>query len=309
MKQPFAIQRSGRSTPELMDALEKEGQPAILDARHLDWRALREWSIEFLERQYGDLVCPAYLDMPTGGPLVQHRSKDFAHQITLRDFLRHAAEARTPCYIRQMPLSRARQVSADFDFAQITPKASYKAYTNIWIGSPRTKSTLHWDTGNNLLVQVRGAKHCTLFAPSDTRFLYPFPDQLRLSRLDPLTWDSRAFPLAAEAQPYVGTLHEGEFLFLPMRWWHFMDQDDYSIALSNWYGNECETSYFFEVASQFGWRHMLRPLWDFVYCGLLRQPFVQKLSSDVPTGVYLFELFRMAMKRRLRPQLKKPLVN
>lgn len=299
MKQPHAIQRQGKATAEVIDALEKEGQPAILNGKHLDWRALREWSIEFLEREYGDLVCPAYLDMPTSGPLAQYRNQDFAREITLREFLRHSAQARTPCYIRQLPLKRARQVKADFDFAQITPKASYKASTNIWIGSPRTKSTLHWDTPNNLLMQVRGVKHCTLFAPADTKFLYPYADQLRLSRLDPLTWDRRAFPLVAEAQPYIGALHEGELLFLPMRWWHFMHQDDYSIALSNWYGDECATSYFFEVASQCGWNHMLRPLRDFFYCGLLRQAFVQKLSSDVPTGVYLYELFRIAMKRRL----------
>ena len=289
MRQGTAIPRLGKPTFELINELELKSQPAILDGTSLNWPALN-WTMEYLKKQYGDIICPAFLNMPKNQVLVNFYSKDYAAEISLKNFVEKLESRDEACYIRQMPIKRAPELSGEFNFTDLTPKASYKQFTNVWLASAKTRSTLHWDTPNNLTVQLLGKKNTFLFSPEQAQYLYPFEDQLRLSKLDPLNWDSEKYPEFAHAQPLKGTINAGEILFLPKCWWHFMYQDENSFSLSNWYGDEVATKYFYLFAKNLGWRHLTRPAIDFIILGILGKKFNPRLSADIPTGRYLYNL-------------------
>jgi len=297
MKEVLAIPRLGKPTPGLISELEKRSQPAILDGAALTWPAM-QWTLEHLKNHYGEIKCPAYLNMPKNQALVNFYSKDFAVEITIADFIDKLASNVDACYIRQLPLHRAPELTKEFDFCDLTPKANYKQFMNFWLASANTRSTLHWDTPDNLLVQISGKKHALLFSPEQSKFLYPYEDQLRLSKFDPLNWEPEEYPDFAHAQPLGGTINAGEILFLPKRWWHFMYQGETSISLSNWYGDEISTGYFFHLAKNQSWQHLIKPLIDFVRLGVFGLNYNQRLSSDVPTGLYLYNLCKAAVSRR-----------
>lgn len=98
---------------------------------------------------------------------------------------------------------------------------------NLWWGPGGHTEPLHFDSGDGTLVQLHGVKRAALFAPSQTRNLYPFP----LSRKGIAPWisqvylerpDFERFPRLAEALPrrVDVELGPGEVLFIPANWWH-----------------------------------------------------------------------------------------
>lgn len=98
---------------------------------------------------------------------------------------------------------------------------------NLWWGPAGHTEPLHFDSGDGTLVQLHGVKRVALFAPSQSRNLYPFP--LRRKGIAP--WfsqvylqhpDLQRFPRleAALAHRIEVDLHPGEVLFIPANWWH-----------------------------------------------------------------------------------------
>jgi len=116
-----------------------------------------------------------------------------------------------------------------------------------------TITRCHFDTYDNLLVQVCGYKFCRLFAPSESSKLYcvtptllrapgappvrvgsggpsaeaaPSPDatlgQGNVSAVDVEHPDLAAHPLAEGAHHWDALLGPGDTLFIPAGWWHMM---------------------------------------------------------------------------------------
>jgi uncharacterized protein YjbJ (UPF0337 family) len=79
------------------------------------------------------------------------------------------------------------------------------------------------DPYDNLLLQLSGEKHFTLFAPSQRWWLYPtFPPGGHESSLmnDIRGVDLARFPCFQFARPVTLTLRAGDVLLLPYAWWH-----------------------------------------------------------------------------------------
>jgi hypothetical protein len=94
---------------------------------------------------------------------------------------------------------------------------------------------LHWDYSflHVFISQVHGGKEVVVFAPDQTRYLYPNPDQENLSLIgDPYNVDAKKFPDFALAESTKFTVNEGETLFLPAGWWHATEIVEPSIAIA-----------------------------------------------------------------------------
>jgi jumonji domain-containing protein 7 len=134
---------------------------------------------------------------------------------------------------------------------------------NLWLSDGNTLGKLHFDPFDNLLCQVSGTKHITLYEPHDNRRLYEshipeallgFDQQTQhfrrkklldstsmvMSPIDILNPDLRRFPLFMDIFPMHCTIHPGDVLYMPAFWWHEVQstpdpKDKRNMAVNYWY--------------------------------------------------------------------------
>jgi hypothetical protein len=115
---------------------------------------------------------------------------------------------------------------------------------NLWWGPGGHTEPLHFDSGDGTLVQLHGTKRAALFAPSQTRNVYPFP--IRRKGIAP--WisqvyldrpDFERFPRLKDALAHRVdvVLEPGEVLFIPANWWHEVSSvpGDYICSLNRFW--------------------------------------------------------------------------
>lgn len=107
---------------------------------------------------------------------------------------------------------------------------------NAWFGPRGTVSPLHFDPKDNLLCQVVGAKYLRLYAPHESAKLYPVDGMLaNTSQVQVEDPDYTAFPAFRDAAYVECVLREGEMLFIPPRYWHFVKSLSTSFSVSFWW--------------------------------------------------------------------------
>ena len=272
--------------------------PVIISGNMTGWRALDQWSPEWLKESYGDVEVHASLDIP-------ERSDDFSYWgsdvrwIQLGQFVDHMGTSDRPCYIRQSPSRFFPNFAEYFDFDVFLTMEGRNAEFGIWFGSKGTDSGVHWDTESNFLAQIDGHKRAMLFAPSDSRYLYPYHDQVRWTSFNAFSPDFERFPKARKATPFLVELNPGEAIHIPRGWWHQFISLDVAISMNCFFQPSCGLSHFVKCISYGGPRHIAQTMRDFVMLGVFRSQKGVRIISDVPTGQFLYNIVHGAIARRI----------
>lgn len=108
---------------------------------------------------------------------------------------------------------------------------------NAWYGPKGTVSPLHHDPKKNLLAQVVGQKIIYLFSPLDSEYLYPHQEELlnNTAKVDPRKPDLDVYPKYSKATPMFCVLKPGQLLYIPPKWWHFVESLSVSFSVSFWW--------------------------------------------------------------------------
>lgn len=199
-------------------------KPVIISGAFEHWPARHKWTWEYFRKEYANLAIE-----------LQGR------QLTMSEFIAEV-EASTPAkpapYLHNYLTSRLPK-ALQADIAPMPdctrpnwlehPLISFRwplTYVELYIGGAGAKfPVLHYDGlfTHAFLMQLQGVKEYVVFAPDQTKYMYPNLAEDRPSGSlvnDVEQPDAARFPLFAQATGIRFQLHPGETLFVPSGWWH-----------------------------------------------------------------------------------------
>ena len=114
---------------------------------------------------------------------------------------------------------------------------------NAWFGPPGTVSPLHTDPYYNILCQIVGKKYVRLYNPDQSDRLYPRGDESGVDMSNTSEVDAEGqeteleehFPLFRSAEYVETILQEGDCLYIPVGWWHYVRSLTVSFSVSFWW--------------------------------------------------------------------------
>lgn len=100
----------------------------------------------------------------------------------------------------------------------------------MWLGPKGTYTPAHHDLTNNIFVQIYGHKRFWLLPSSQVPYIYNANHVY--SPVDMRKPDYNAYPDMAKATVYQFDVGPGDFLFIPIGWWHSVESLSVSISFS-----------------------------------------------------------------------------
>ena len=112
----------------------------------------------------------------------------------------------------------------------LDPNKTAGGAARFWFGPKGTVTPLHYDDKNLLFGQIYGRKQVKLIPPFDIERVYN--DRTCFSAVDMERIDLEKYPLMRQVSIIDVILEPGEFLLIPVGWWHWVKSLDISISLS-----------------------------------------------------------------------------
>jgi lysine-specific demethylase 8 len=215
-------------------------RPVVLTGAIEDWPAVSRWDQDYLRRAVGERRLR--VEAVAGGEEPGYFGRRSLPQtMAFGEYLSAViADERVPrLYMGGISIPGSlTELAADVRVPEYVLGRS-KPVPYFWLGAGRSTTQLHYDINNNFHALIRGRKTFTLFAPDQTRGLYPtsvFSARRHFSRVKLEAPDYAAFPGLRNATGVRATLGPGEMLFLPSLWWHEVRTEQPSIGVNFWWG-------------------------------------------------------------------------
>lgn len=226
-------------------------RPVILTGCTSYWPAMttNRWSLEYLRKVAGPRTVPVEIGS-------QYTDKEWSQKLmTVNEFIDKfiMSNGNEKGYLAQhqlfdqIPQLRKDILVPDYccmlDYSYKEGKNEIEEQVskedvkiNAWFGPGGTVSPLHYDPQHNLLTQVFGDKYIRLYDKLETEYLYAHEGMLtNTSQVDLDCPDIDQFPLFQKAQGMECILKEGEMLYIPPQWWHYVRSLSLSFSVSFWW--------------------------------------------------------------------------
>lgn len=211
-----------------------KNRPIVLKGYANNWKAKSKWTLDFLSNL--DVKEPVSLEIGANNQkdtnFVKENLKNY-----IEDIINGKDEDKDDkAYLTLFDIfSLFPHLREDIDLSIIT---NHTKKNNIyaWVGPAGTVTGLHYDSLNNLLVQVKGRKLVVLVAPKDNKNMY-ISDKFELgatsSEVDINNYNKERHPKFENSDFYSVILEPGDALFIPKKWWHYVKSLDVSISISS----------------------------------------------------------------------------
>lgn len=228
--------RSALSLEGFMRDYFLSGSPVLLSDSMTHWPARTKWNdLNYLRKVAGYRTVPVEVGK-------NYLCTDWKQEmLTFSEFLERiqSKSSAVPTYLAQHPLFDQIQelrndiVIPDYCFAGGTEMKS----VNAWFGPAGTVTPLHHDPHHNILAQVVGKKYVRLYPASLSEELYPHSESMlkNSSQVDLDNMDANEFPKIQDLEFLDCILEEGEMLYIPPKWWHYVRSLTTSLSVSFWW--------------------------------------------------------------------------
>ena len=216
-------------------------KPVIITGAMDFWPALstRRWTMKYIKEKAGYRTVPIELGS-------KYTDEDWSQKLmTVGDFIdcyvlrKVEKEGEKVGYLAQHQLfSQIPELQDDIvipDYCFLGEKDDVDI--NAWFGPKGTVSPLHFDPKHNFLTQVIGQKYIRLYSNDETDKLYPHSTTLlhNTSQVDAENPDLEEFPKFKDAVYTECVLKEGEMLYMPPKYWHYIRSLSVSFSVSFWW--------------------------------------------------------------------------
>jgi ribosomal protein L16 Arg81 hydroxylase len=211
-------------------------RPVVARGLMRSWPALKRWGPRFFAEQFGDREVE----------ISHHRDADPRYE---DNFSRHRLRLPMTEYVELVARSGVsndaylvaknnlleqedfQALFEDFDCpAGFLDPHTLRRRVSLWFGPAGTVTPLHHDLTNIFFAQVYGRKRVRLIPPYDMERVYN--DRQCFSEVDLDNVDFERFPLMRQVSVLDVTVRPGDFLLIPLGWWHWVRSLDVSISLS-----------------------------------------------------------------------------
>lgn len=209
-------------------------KPVLIKGLAKQWGATRKWNFDFLlnlkedreiqllsdnfiqdDNRYKKASFKEYIQKLKDAEHTNGRVKDYLTTLDIFEYFPH--------------------LKKDIDFSLFEKHTKANTIT-AWIGPRGTISGFHADTANNMYAQIKGRKMFIICSTESNKNMYPSNKYIyaaTASQVDINSFNPEKFPDFMNIAFKVAILEPGDILYLPQKWWHYVQSLDTSISISN----------------------------------------------------------------------------
>jgi len=214
-------------------------RPVIVEGLMTDWPALTKWTLPWLRTQFGSQEIEVHANRALDPKYEQH-FKSNCSTMNFGDFIDILASPgeTNDVYLvgRNVLMERPEFRSLLLDISNpdgfLDPANMTHPNVKLWIGPRGTVTPLHHDRGSVFFAQMSGRKHVKFISPFHLPSLYNDPDTCYSDVILDEGVDLNQFPEMRDVAISEAVIGPGDFLFIPVAWWHWVRALDPSISLT-----------------------------------------------------------------------------
>ena len=192
--------------------------PLVFEGVASGWKCCKQWDFEYIKKRYGsDKAFILYAETDTGEMPYEEISFSEAIDRMVRD---------TNVNLRFQPLlQRHPEMVEDLDMSfynTLIPKGAVNSNKQFFMAGNGAFTPIHTAIQNLLFLQVYGVKEWIVYHPKDTMGLSPKIERTPyfFSDFNPVRDAGQEDKKALKG--YRAILRQGDVLYLPSFWWHFV---------------------------------------------------------------------------------------
>ncbi|APU11326.1 JmjC domain-containing protein [Cellulophaga geojensis KL-A] len=208
-------------------------KPVVIKGYAKDWGATKKWDLEYLIH----LATNEEVSLLSGN-YIQGDSK--YQKSTLKEYLQKLKNINTNSnftdYLTTLDIFKyLPNLNGDTDFSIFEQHTAVNDVA-AWIGPKGTITGFHNDSGDNMYAQVKGEKLFIIVPPKYSAQMYPSTKYINgaiASKVNITNFNATKYTNFKSIPFYKVVLQPGDVLFLPKKWWHYVQALDSSISISN----------------------------------------------------------------------------
>ncbi|KAI0564457.1 Cupin-like protein [Gracilaria domingensis] len=214
----------------------KKDKPVVIRRHALSWPCMQKWcDPTYLGNLYGHRTVPVEYTSSTGR--MEEKFSSIAEVITFMT-QKTDTEYQEEVYMAQHPILNyvptLREDVKTPEYLKVVDKTKADL-VNMWMGSSGTGTKLHFDSADNILVQLVGSKQLVLIEPDQSHLLYQATLKDNISPVDITEPDLARFPRFAEVRGTTIKLEPGDAVYIPAQHWHWVRAISSSISINYWF--------------------------------------------------------------------------